>query len=79
MLLLFHKEECPYCHKVRQFLSDNNVSFVSVVSKSGAPSRKILTALAGKDQVPFLIDTDRGEMMLESDAIIGYVKKHYVD
>ncbi len=78
MLILFHKEECPFCLKVRQFLSDSHVSYVSVVSPSGAPSRKILDKLGGKMQVPFLVDTDKGEMMYESDDIIEYVKSNYL-
>ncbi len=78
MLILIHREECPFCQKVRQFMSDNHVSYVSLVSPKGSPSRKILTQLGGKEQVPFLVDTDKGEMMYESDDIIEYVKKHYL-
>lgn len=77
MLLLFHKEECPYCLKVRQFMSDHHISYTSIVSPKGAPSRKILVQLGGKEQVPFLVDTDRGEMMYESNDIIAYLKKRY--
>ncbi len=79
MLILFHKEECPFCHKVRQFMSDSHVSYVSLVSPVGAPSRKILMQLGGKQQVPFLVDTDKGEMMYESDDIVEYIKKNYVN
>jgi len=78
MLILFHKEECPFCQKVRQFMSDQNISYVSVVSKTGAPSRDILEKLGGKGQVPFLIDTDQGKWMYESDDIIHYLKENYV-
>ena len=78
MLILFHREECSYCLKVRQFMSDNCVSYVSVVSPKESPSRKVLMQLGGKQQVPFLIDTDQGEMMYESDDIVEYVRKNYV-
>lgn len=78
MLILFHREECPYCLKVRQFMSDNQVSYVSVVSPKGSPSRKVLMKIGGKEQVPFLVDTDKGEMMYESDDIVEYVRKNYV-
>lgn len=77
MLLLVHKEECPYCAKVRQFMSDHNISYNSLVSKTGAPSRDVLEALGGKGQVPFLIDFDKGKWMYESDDIIDYLKKNY--
>jgi anaphase-promoting complex subunit 7 len=78
MLILFHKEECPFCLKVRQFMSDSHISYVSIVSPKDAPSRKVLQQLGGKQQVPFLVDTDRGEMMYESDDIIKYLKKNRV-
>lgn len=77
MILLFHKEECPYCLKVRQFMSDSHISYTSVVSPKGAPSRKILLKLGGKEQVPFMVDTDKGVMMYESEDIIEYLKKNY--
>jgi len=78
MLILFHKEECPFCLKVRQFMSDHHISYTSVVSPKGAASRKILMQLGGKEQVPFLVDVDRGAMMYESDDIIEYLQKNYL-
>jgi len=78
MILLFHREECPYCVKVRQFMSNNKISYTSIVSPPGSPSRKILNKLGGKEQVPFLVDTDVGEMMYESDDIVEYLQKNYV-
>ncbi len=77
MIILFHKEECPFCLKVRQYMSDHYISYTSVVSPKGAPSRKILLKLGGKEQVPFLVDTDKGEMMYESSDIVAYLQKNY--
>lgn len=59
-------------------MSDHHISYVSVVSPIGAPSRKILMKLGGLQQVPFLVDTDKGEMMYESSDIVEYLRKHYV-
>jgi len=78
MLILIHREDCHYSAKVRQFMSDNNVSYISLVSQKGSPSREILRKLGGQEQVPFLIDTDTGTMMYESADIINYVGEHYV-
>lgn len=77
MIILFHKEECPFCLKVRQFMSDNHISYTSIVSPKEAPSRKVLVKLGGKEQVPFMVDTDKGEMMYESSDIIDYLRKNY--
>ena len=59
-------------------MADNSISYVSVVSAKGSPSRKILLKLGGKEQFPFLVDTDKGEMMYESDDIVEYVRKNYL-
>lgn len=77
MLILFHKEECPYCLKVRQFMSDNSISYVSLVSPKGSPSRGILEKLGGQQQVPFLVDADKGAMMYESSDIVNYLQENY--
>lgn len=60
-------------------MSDNQISFVSLVSPSGSDSRKILEKLGGKQQVPFLVDVDHGEMMYESDDIIAYLEDNYLE
>ncbi|MDP2625217.1 MAG: glutathione S-transferase N-terminal domain-containing protein [Candidatus Peregrinibacteria bacterium] len=75
MLLLFHKESCPYCAKVRDFMESNEIDYVSIDSEANSPSRDILAKLGGKSQVPFLVDTEHGEMMYESDEIISYLNE----
>lgn len=79
MLILYHFEQCPFCQKVRTFLSDNGIDYMSVpVPKDRQDKRKILEQLGGKQMVPFLIDTQAGESMYESDDIIAHVEKNYV-
>lgn len=77
MLILIHKQSCPYCGKVRDYMAENNIEYVSVPSESDSPSRKILEKMGGKQQVPFLLDFDKGEMMYESNDIIEYLKDNY--
>ena len=31
----------------------------------------------GEDQIPYLVDTERGVTMYESDDIVEYLDKHY--
>lgn len=78
MLLLIHKEECPFCAKVRSFLSQNQISYISLVSPSNSKSRPILKKLGGQDQIPFLIDFDQGISIYESSDIIAYLEKNYI-
>ncbi len=78
MLILFQKESCPFCAKVRRFLSENNVSYVSQSSETGSASRELLKKLGGQDMVPFLMDADKGVALYESADIIAYVQENYV-
>lgn len=58
-------------------MSDHQLSYTSVVTPNGAKSRVILEKLGGKQQVPFLVDTENGEMMYESDDIVAYLEENY--
>ena len=78
MIELYQKEECPYCSKVRQFLSDNHIDWISRSAPKGAPQREKLLELGGKEMVPFLHDPERNVTMYESDDIIEYLKEHYL-
>jgi glutathione S-transferase len=31
----------------------------------------------GEDQIPYLVDTDRGVTLYESDDIVEYLEEHY--
>lgn len=85
MLELYQSEGCPYCEKVREKLSKLGVSYVShnprlPGDEGGAVTNAVthdeLTA-GGEDQIPYLVDTERGVTMYESDDIVGYLEKHY--
>jgi len=36
-----------------------------------------LVSLGGKDQVPYLVDSEKGSAMYESSAIIDHLNTHY--
>lgn len=78
MIELYQKEECPYCAKVRQFLSENCIDWISRSSSQCSHQREALQKLGGKQQVPFLHDTEKDVKMYESDDIIEYLKANYV-
>lgn len=78
MIELYQKEECPFCHKVRQFLSDHHIDWVSRSAPKGSPQRETLLELGGKEMVPFLYDPEKDIKMYESDDIIAYLQKEYV-
>jgi glutaredoxin 2 len=43
----------------------------------GSIRRKELIKLGGKEQVPFLVDTEKNVKMYESEDIINYVRENY--
>lgn len=86
MLELYQAEGCPHCAKVRDALTDLGVSYVlhnpRLPGKQGGDvlneqTHRELTELGGEDQIPYLVDTARGEARYESDDIVAYVREQY--
>lgn len=75
MITLFHREECPYCVKVRNALQELDVEWHSKPCKMGSKYREELQKLGGKQQVPFMVDGDTS--MYESDDIVNYLQEKY--
>ncbi len=85
MLELYQSEGCPHCAKVREKLSELGVSYVAHNPRlpgdvGGDVTNEVthdrLTA-AGEDQIPYLVDTDRGVATYESDEIVAYLEERY--
>jgi len=86
MLELYQAEGCPHCAKVRDKLTDLGVSYVIHNPRlPGGEGGDVLdevtyremTDLGGQDQIPYLVDTARGETLYESDDIVEYLEEHY--
>lgn len=85
MLELYQSEGCPYCAKVREKLSELGISYVihnpRLPGDEGGDVTNELThdelTAGGEDQIPYLVDTERGVTMYESDDIVAYLKQHY--
>ena len=71
MFDLFIMESCPYCRKVMNYLNENGIPFHKF-DITNSDNEKMLLALGGKDQVPFLHDEENDVKMYESDDIIKY-------
>ncbi len=85
MLELYQSEGCPHCAKVREKLSELGVSYVShnprLPGDAGGDISNEVTydelIAGGEDQIPYLVDTQRGVTMYESDDIVEYLETHY--
>lgn len=81
-LILYEHEACPYSRRVREVMTHLNLDFESRPSPhEGHVYRDELKTLAGKAQVPFLIDenidNDSDSKILDSQAIIDHLFAHY--
>lgn len=76
---LFVKDGCPFCEKVLNFMNEHHI--VLPIVKINLMERDViydqLINLGGKFQVPCL-DID-GTAMYESDDIIAYLNKTFVE
>lgn len=82
-LVLYEYEACPYSRRVREVMTLLNLDFESRPSPyKGHVYRDELKELAGKVQVPFLIDENfeegkKGNKILDSQAIIDHLFVNY--
>jgi len=76
MFELYVLETCPFCQKVMTFFRDNCVEYIKN-DISNPIFKAELVKLGGKEQVPFLYDTDTELKLYESNDIIDYVKSTF--
>lgn len=76
MLTLYVKTGCPFCHKVLDAGTELGVLFEEKNIADDAVATE-LVARGGKRQVPYLVDSERGVEMYESDDIVVYLREHY--
>ena len=73
-LTLYHFQGCPYCGRVRDFLSKENISVPMKDTHANPSFRDELVKIGGKDQVPCLVID--GKALYESADIIEWFKKN---
>jgi glutathione S-transferase len=79
-LQLYEFEGCPYCRKVREGLTILDLEAdVFPCPKGGTRYRPRVRELGGKEQFPFLVDPNTGEMLYESDDILRHLFREYGD
>ncbi|BBH05225.1 Thioredoxin family protein [Prunus dulcis] len=67
-LQLFEFEACPFCRRVREALTELDLSAeVYPCPKGSVRHREMVKRYGGKEQFPFLIDPNTGISMYESD------------
>lgn len=77
-LEVFEFEACPYCRKVREAMSELDLSFIIRTCGKGAiKNRSDLKERGGKAQFPYLVDPNTGTEAYESEEIVDYLAETY--
>jgi glutaredoxin/uncharacterized protein (DUF302 family) len=75
MITLYQTEWCPYCHRVRQVLTELGLTYTAVNVPAANEDRVELMAIAGQDGVPVLTDGDK--VYTDSNEILAYLRATY--
>ncbi|XP_041007563.1 uncharacterized protein LOC121252148 isoform X2 [Juglans microcarpa x Juglans regia] len=77
-LQLFEFEACPFCRRVREAMTELDLSVeVFPCPKGSVRHREIVRRSGGKEQFPFLIDPNSGISLYESGDIVNYLFEQY--
>ena len=76
-LELYSFECSPFSRLVRETLSELELPYVLHNLGRGSARREGFKALAGKMQVPYLVDPNTGTAMFESAEIVAYLERTY--
>ena len=72
MLKLYQVEWCPYCHRVRQVMTELGLTYECVNVQADRDEREELAAVSGQEGVPVLVDGDR--VIADSGEIIEHLR-----
>lgn len=76
MLTLYVKTGCPYCAEALKKVEDLGLTIEEKnIADDGVVDE--LVEIGGKKQTPYLVDSEKGESMYESEAIVEYLEKEY--
>lgn len=64
---VFSTDACPYCHMVKQFLSENKIKFEDIMVDKDMAAAKEMVELSGQMGVPVI--------QVDGEIIIGFDKE----
>lgn len=77
MLTLYYKPTCPFCRRVMAVIDRLDIEVAMKDTAENDDFKEELIERGGKQQVPYLVDTDKEVEMYESDDIVAHLQKHY--
>jgi glutaredoxin 2 len=76
MITLYINPTCPYCIKTMKVAHDLHIP-LDLRDIHTPELLEELVRLGGKKQFPYMVDTERGVSMYESDDIMHYFRTQY--
>lgn len=77
MLILYVKDNCRYSKRALDAVEEFSVP-VEIRNKSQDPAwGDELEKIQGFSEVPYLVDTESGDCIDESEAIVAYFQAHF--
>ncbi|WOL03494.1 hypothetical protein Cni_G12214 [Canna indica] len=77
---IYEFEGCPFCRKVREIVSILDLDVLYYPCPRNGPNfRPKVLQMGGKKQFPYMVDSNTGVAMYESDDIIKYLVDKYGD
>ncbi len=76
-LELYSFEASPFCRIVRETLTSLEIPYLLHNLAKGSPRRKAFVERSGKMMVPYLVDSNTGIAMFESEEISRYLVETY--
>lgn len=76
MLTLYVKTGCPFCAKVLNKIEELGLEIEQRNIADEAVTAELIEK-GGERKVPFLVDTERGVSMYESNDIVAHLDRHY--
>lgn len=77
MLILYTLPTCPFCERVLKLAENLHIDLTIKDIDADDDARAALREAGGKEQVPYLVDTERAVSMYESVDIVEYLREHY--
>jgi glutathione S-transferase len=75
MITLYQVEWCPYCHRVREALTELGLAYETVNVPASRPARTKVIELSGQAKVPVITDGDL--VVADSARIVEYLDETY--
>ena len=76
-MILYYRPTCPYCVKVLNYVKEKNIALELRDIAANSQFAHELIIQGGKQQVPFLVDEEKGVKMYESSDIIAYLAENH--